>query len=397
MPTERVYKILIAFCLFLTVLGCAILYTFNDLYHYLALMQNKFDTIQQELNEHKNEFHGINYDSELFNIYSKINTLYGEIGLLYDKIDDLYEKQQSETNNTPSIDNTLLEELQGKTKELETKIQFLEKTIKDFENKTKELENQIKNFENESEEYKDKTHALELKAQEFENRIKALEKQIKEFESQIKEFENKIEELETKVTETIAAATTKEPVVTSPTITNGIYADLEQKYYGRLFILDAGINVALYYGYDIKITDREDSANIFFFGTDSGFTIADHNYQEFAKLYNVRVGMCGYIQHKYDGIINIKCVDIFNGYNNGKHITDENGVNVMNVTDYMMYTCRNNTTNVLICLWEIVPSSKMTNNKTADIIDYLAQRQADALVEINYYPIAFGRKKQLKK
>lgn len=359
-------------------------------------MQNKLDVIYKELNEHKSEFHGINYDSELSNIYNKIDTLYSEIGTLYDKIDVLYEKQQNETN-APSTDDIIIEELRNKTKELEAKIQDLEKAIKDFESKTKELEGQIKNFENQTDDYKDKTHALELKAQEFENKIKELESQIREFESKIKDFETKIEELETEVEETMATVTTQEPETTSPPVTNGVYEDFEHIYYGRLFVPDAGISVALYYGYQVYITDRVDSANIFSFEDFRGFTIADHKNQEFAKLYNVKVGMYGYIDNKYTGRIHIRCVDIFNGYNNGKYIIDENGANAMNMTDYMMYTCRNNTTNVLICLWEIVPSSEMTNSKSADITAYLAQRQADALVEIDYYPIAFGREKQLKK
>lgn len=333
------------------------LYTSNDLYRQIDSMQNKLNVIYQELSEHKNEFHGINYDLELSNIYNKIGTLYNEIGNLYGKINDLYEKQQNE-NNTLSTDNILIEELRNKTKELEIKVQALEKAIKDFESKTKELENQIEDFknENETDDYKDKAAALELKAQEFENKIKALENQIREFESQIRDFEIKIEKLETEVEETMATITTQEPEITPPA-TNGVYEDFKDIYYGRLFIPDADISVALYYGHYVHITDREDSANVFSFEDFRGFTIADHKNQEFAKLYNVRVGMEGYIDNKYTGRIHIRCVDVFNGYNNGKYIIDENGANAMDMTDYMMYTCRNNTTNVLICLWEIVPSS----------------------------------------
>lgn len=145
--------------------------------------------------------------------------------------------------------------------------------------------------------------------------------------------------------------------ITPPEPTNQvehIYDDMAHLYYGRLYIPELNISVALYCGYEPYITDRIDSANIFFFGTDDGLTIADHNDQEFAKLLGVKTGMHGYIQNKYRGRIDIKCVDVFNGYNNGRCIVDENGVNAMNRAAYMMYTCRGSSTHVIIALWDIV-------------------------------------------
>lgn len=123
-------------------------------------------------------------------------------------------------------------------------------------------------------------------------------------------------------------------------------------FYGRLYVPDAKIDVALYVGWAQGICDRQDSANIFSFGTDEGKTIADHSTQEFRKLFSVEVGAQGYIELKNGDIINIVCTDIFNGHNNGHIITDEDGNNVMDVADYMMYTCRNGWRNVRICLWE---------------------------------------------
>ena len=123
-------------------------------------------------------------------------------------------------------------------------------------------------------------------------------------------------------------------------------------FYGRLYVPDAKIDVALYVGWAQGICDRQDSANIFSFGTDEGKTIADHSTQEFRKLFSVEVGTQGYIELKNGDIINIVCTDIFNGHNNGHIITDEDGNNVMDVADYMMYTCRNGWRNVRICLWE---------------------------------------------
>lgn len=123
-------------------------------------------------------------------------------------------------------------------------------------------------------------------------------------------------------------------------------------FYGRLYIPDAKIDVALYKGYAQAICDRQDSANIFSFGLDVGKTIADHSNQEFRKLFSVKIGTQGYIELENGDIINIVCTDIFNGHNNGVYITDEEGNSVMDVADYMMYTCRDGWRNVHICLWE---------------------------------------------
>lgn len=122
--------------------------------------------------------------------------------------------------------------------------------------------------------------------------------------------------------------------------------------YGRLYVPDAMIDVALYNGYSQSICDRQDSANIFSFGLDVGKTIADHNNQEFRKLFSVKIGTQGYIELENGDIINIVCTNVFNGHNDGVYIVDEEGNNVMDVADYMMYTCRNGWQDVRVCLWE---------------------------------------------
>jgi sortase (surface protein transpeptidase) len=134
-----------------------------------------------------------------------------------------------------------------------------------------------------------------------------------------------------------------------------IYEDMADLYYGRLYIPDLNIEVNLYYGWQKYITDRLDSANIFFFDDDEGFTIADHNNQAFANLHNVQIGTTAYINNKYLGRIDIVCVGTLTGYNITKAIVDENGNNAMKLEDYMMYTCiENNVSNdVFICLWHI--------------------------------------------
>lgn len=123
------------------------------------------------------------------------------------------------------------------------------------------------------------------------------------------------------------------------------------KFYGRLYVPDAKIDVALYSGNSQSICDRRDSANIYSLGLIEGKTIADHNNQEFSKLFSVRVGMRGYIQLENGDIINIECTDVFNGHNTGPDLTDEDGNSVMGTSDYLMYTCRNGWQNIRVCLW----------------------------------------------
>lgn len=135
------------------------------------------------------------------------------------------------------------------------------------------------------------------------------------------------------------------------------YADDERYagFYGRLYIPDAEIDVALYCGIEQRITDRADSANLFTWRHYTGRTIADHCNQEFAKLFSVDIGTMGYIRLKDGEIINIKCVDVFDGYNGGTAgITDKSGRCIMSDADYVMYTCRNGWQNVRIWLWNIV-------------------------------------------
>jgi hypothetical protein len=109
--------------------------------------------------------------------------------------------------------------------------------------------------------------------------------------------------------------------------------------------------VALYLGDDQDICDRQDSANLFFFRNSDIAYIADHNTQEFGKLFNVQVGTQGYIQIKNGEILNIKCTNILNGHNTGKYIVDEDG-NIITDADYVMYTCRDGWRNIIICIWK---------------------------------------------
>lgn len=135
-----------------------------------------------------------------------------------------------------------------------------------------------------------------------------------------------------------------------------LYAD-DAKYanfYGRFYVPDAKIDVALYYGLSQAAADRQDSAAIFKWQNYYGELIADHNTQEFSKLFAVEVGTEAYIKLKSGDIIPIVCIDVFNGHNTGDLITDENYLSVHGKADYLTYTCRNGWQNIRICLWNVI-------------------------------------------
>lgn len=135
-----------------------------------------------------------------------------------------------------------------------------------------------------------------------------------------------------------------------------LYAD-DAKYanfYGRFYVPDAKIDVALYYGLNQSACDRQDSAAIFKWQNYYGELIADHNTQEFSKLFVVEVGTEAYIKLKSGDIIPIVCVDVFNGHNTGDLITDENYLSVHGKADYLTYTCRSGWQNIRICLWDVI-------------------------------------------
>ena len=125
-------------------------------------------------------------------------------------------------------------------------------------------------------------------------------------------------------------------------------------FYGRLYIPDVYIDVALYYDASQSVVDRLDSAAIFKLGQYDGLNIADHNGQEFIKLFRVKVGLIGYIHLNNGDVTNIRCTNVFNGHNIRTAITDEDGAIVDGRADILMYTCIDNVENVRICLWEII-------------------------------------------
>lgn len=242
-------------------------------------------------------------------------------------------------NNTQNQIDNLIDNVQSQVYDIKTNFESIYKELEDCKNDLSDV-----NYDKEIEDIYNKINNL------YET-IESYNANLNNKDTEHIENTKDIEGIKEPSTDNIDKNNTDKK---EPDNNEHIYEDMAHLYYGRLYVPSLNINVALYYGWEQFITDRIDSANIFFFGDDDGYTIADHNDQEFAKLLGIKVGTQGYIQQKYLGRINIKCVDVFMGYNNGQLIVDENGINAMNRTDYMMYTCYSDSTHVLICLWDIV-------------------------------------------
>lgn len=181
--------------------------------------------------------------------------------------------------------------------------------------------------------------------------------QTKPTEPETEPIETTVQTEPTEPTETETEPEPEPPVITEPVIAIETTPDKSADDYaypgfiGRLCVPYANIDVALYSGIDQGITDRQDSANIFRWNDEYGEVIADHNNQEFANLFNVQIGTCGYIELQDGGLISIECVDVIDGCNTGYDLTDGDGYSVMGQSDYIMYTCRSGWENVRICLW----------------------------------------------
>lgn len=125
------------------------------------------------------------------------------------------------------------------------------------------------------------------------------------------------------------------------------------RFVGRLYIPDVGIDVALYRSNKQGVVDRKDSAAYFDLNRWKGhMLIADHWTEAFATLKDVTVGMEAYIQF-YDGEAHYyECIDVFDGHNTGKYITDWSYKNVVPRAELLMYTCFDGWRNVKVTLWE---------------------------------------------
>lgn len=122
---------------------------------------------------------------------------------------------------------------------------------------------------------------------------------------------------------------------------------------GRLYIPEVNIDVALYRSNKQYVVDRTDSAAYFDLANWRGhMVIADHNTQCFATLLDVTVGMEAIIAHPDGTETHYICVDVFDGHNTGRYISDWSGKIVMRRADVLMYTCLDWWEDVRVTLWE---------------------------------------------
>ena len=144
-------------------------------------------------------------------------------------------------------------------------------------------------------------------------------------------------------------------------IHNGVVTSLRDDYngYGRLYIPDVGINVALYQvdyssGIDAQaVVDASDSAA---YMTSWGATpfIGDHTNQGFCGIRSCSSGTKAFIRHGGNTYV-YSCYYVGGGTNDGSYVYDWNGTNIFDhgSSDIGMYTCNGNWRNVSIVLFSL--------------------------------------------
>lgn len=126
---------------------------------------------------------------------------------------------------------------------------------------------------------------------------------------------------------------------------------------GRLYLPTINLNVALndanvykdgnYNAQDI--VDAKDSAAYYTYG--KKITIADHNYQGFKKLNNLKIGDNSYIKLKNGKVETYKLIDKFIGKNTVADLVNQDGISVQKMNgDLVMYTCYGSNS-IVITIW----------------------------------------------
>lgn len=190
----------------------------------------------------------------------------------------------------------------------------------------------------------------------YEDNISSYKDELIDIRNELHNIQEELDDLKNKISNNVEedVVNFKEQLKNLPTNNNTqSNTSYSKLYVGRLYIPSVDINVALYDGWEQEITDRKDSANYFqFYLNRNDKIIADHNYQEFSKLFNVKVGTTGYIEFNDGHIKNIECIKVLSGHNTKTDITDKNGNSLIGKNGYLMYTCQNGWENIHICLWK---------------------------------------------
>ena len=126
--------------------------------------------------------------------------------------------------------------------------------------------------------------------------------------------------------------------------------------YGRLYV--STYNVALY-DFNVHtnsnstlqtIVNGKDSAA--YYTTKDRLVIADHNYQGFNILVNLKIGTTSYIKFKDGSTIKYKLVKKAKGYNKKTDLVDTNGNSFFGMeSDIIMYTCYKD--GIMVTLWNL--------------------------------------------
>lgn len=316
---KKVFYIIILFlCLILTS-TIYVIDTSNDLQYQIDSTNTRINVLVNKLESYKNNIPNVNYDDEISDLYNKVSNLHDEVSALYDEVSDLhsevsdlYNKNSDSQNQTSDLHNQI-NGLYEKVSDLYEKINDLYEKVSDLYEKDKQDD---VNQNDDDEQTGDETQGDDQKDE--------------------------------------TGSDDNKDVPIEPG--ESIYEDVSDLYYGRLYIEDLNINVALYCSAEQYITDRIDSANVYWTYNNKliDLIIADHKNQAFANLSNAVVGTRGYIEHNFLGRVDIVCVDVFNGHNTGYYLVDENGKIIESKADYLMYTCRDNSYNIFVCLWDIV-------------------------------------------
>ena len=131
---------------------------------------------------------------------------------------------------------------------------------------------------------------------------------------------------------------------------------------GRLIVPDANIDVALFSASARSdsaeivqaITDNPDSCAYITESISGAIVLADHNTQGFRGLSQVVPGTTGLIVTATE-TIDIVATEVFNGHNYGI-LTDNDGVPISNIANYIAYTCRDIWQNVRIVGFDVTSS-----------------------------------------
>ena len=161
-------------------------------------------------------------------------------------------------------------------------------------------------------------------------------------ESQKNKENNETLEVEVDTFSIPRTSTTDESIVDNSTrkvTDNTIYGT-----FGRLYV--SSYNVALYdYNVNIEsdstlqaIVDNQDSAAYYL--NNNKLIIADHNYQGFSILLNLKEGDTSYIKFDDESIIKYRLIKKSKGVNTGPDLIDDDGISFFDMdSDIIMYTC----------------------------------------------------------